>query len=109
MENVTLPIMLKYTLHRILRYIDTHSFIVYINRILCYIDTYSFIVYIKVEDICSDISKDAETRFDTSTYELTDLYLKEKIKIVVWLKKINERWILWGNNNGACCIETNDL
>ena len=27
-------------------------------------DTDSFIVYIKTEDICSDIAKDVETRFD---------------------------------------------
>ena len=54
MENVTLQRMLEYTLH----------------RILCYIDTDSFIVYIKAEDIYSDIAKDVETRSDTSNYEL---------------------------------------
>ena len=30
----------------------------------------SFIVYRKTEDICVDIAKDVETRFDTSNYEL---------------------------------------
>ena len=33
-------------------------------------DTGSFIVYIKTENIHSDISKNVETRFDTSSYEL---------------------------------------
>ena len=32
-------------------------------------DTNSFIVYIKTDDICKDIKKDVETRFDTSNYE----------------------------------------
>ena len=36
-------------------------------------DTGSFIVYIKTEDIHLDISKDVETRFDTSSYELDRL------------------------------------
>ena len=44
-------------------------------------DTDSFIVYIKTEDICSDIAKDVETRFDNWSYELDRLYcLKEKMK-----------------------------
>ena len=33
---------------------------------LCYMDTDSFIVYINTDDIYKDISKDIETRFDTS-------------------------------------------
>ena len=37
---------------------------------LCYIDTDSFIVYIKSDDIYKDIARDAETRSDTSNYEL---------------------------------------
>ena len=41
-------------------------------------DLYQIIVYIKTEDIYSDIKKDIETRFDTSSYELQDYYLKEK-------------------------------
>ena len=32
---------------------------------LCYMDTERYTVYIKTEDIYSNISKDAETRFDT--------------------------------------------
>ena len=35
---------------------------------LCNTDTDSSIVYIKTENIYVDISKDAETRFDTSYY-----------------------------------------
>ena len=42
-------------------------------------DKESFIAYIKrddisEEDISEDISEDAETRFDTSTYELANYY-----------------------------------
>ena len=37
---------------------------------LCYTDTYSFIVYIKTGNMYKDIAEDAETRFDTSNYEL---------------------------------------
>ena len=33
-------------------------------------DTNSFVVYMKTEDIYADIAKDAETRFDTSNYEI---------------------------------------
>ena len=33
-------------------------------------DTVSFIVHIKIDDIYKDIADNAETRFDTSTYEL---------------------------------------
>ena len=33
-------------------------------------DTDSFMVYIKPEDIYSDFSKDVETRFDASNYQL---------------------------------------
>ena len=31
-------------------------------------DTVSFIAYIKTEDFCTDITKDVETKFDTSNY-----------------------------------------
>ena len=41
-----------------------------IYRRLCYIDVDSFIVQIKLEDIYVDISKDVETRFETSNPEL---------------------------------------
>ena len=37
---------------------------------LCYMDTNSFIVYINIEDICVNIAKDIEKRFDTSNCEL---------------------------------------
>ena len=37
---------------------------------LCYMDTHSFILYIKQQDISINITKDVETRFDTSNYEL---------------------------------------
>ena len=36
----------------------------------CYTDTDSFIIYIKTEDLYTDITKDVDTRFDTSNYEL---------------------------------------
>ena len=38
---------------------------------LCYTDTDTFIViFERAGDICKDIAEDAETRFDTSNYEL---------------------------------------
>ena len=46
---------------------------------LCNTETDNFIVYIKTEDIHVDISKDIETRFDTSNYELDRPLSKEKI------------------------------
>ena len=50
------------------------------NAKLCYMDTDIFIVHVKKYDICKDIAEDVETRFDTSYFEMTDHYLKEKIK-----------------------------
>ena len=46
-------------------------------------DNNSFIVYIKTEDIYVGIAKHVEIRFNTSNYEQTDLYLKEKTKKVI--------------------------
>ena len=37
---------------------------------LCFIDTSSLIVYIEIEDINIGSTKDNESRFDTSNYEL---------------------------------------
>ena len=37
---------------------------------LCQMDTESFIVHVKTDDIYKDIAEDAETRFDTSNYQL---------------------------------------
>ena len=37
---------------------------------------YRFIVYIKTDDIYKDIAEDAETKFDTSNYELDRLLPK---------------------------------
>ena len=50
-------------------------------------DTYSFIVYIKTDIISADISKDVETRSDTSNYELYRPLLKAKDKNVIGLIK----------------------
>ena len=47
----------------------------------------SFIVYIKTEDIYVNIAKDAETRFDTSNYELErSLPVAESIKLIGLMK-----------------------
>ena len=43
---------------------------------LCYMDTDSFIRYINTDDIYKDIAEDVETRFDTSNYELDKLSSK---------------------------------
>ena len=50
---------------------------------LCYMDTDNFIVYIKTNDIQKDNAKDAETRFDTSNYELDRSLPKRKNKKVI--------------------------
>ena len=58
------------------------------NAKLCYMDTHSFILYIKQQDISINITKDVETRFDTSNYELDRPLPKRKKGY--W---INKRWI----------------
>ena len=45
-------------------------------------DADNFIVYIKTEDIYLDIAKDAETKFDTSNYELDRPLPREKNKLL---------------------------
>ena len=40
------------------------------NAKLCYMDTGSFIVHEEIDDIYKDIAEDAETRCNTSNYEL---------------------------------------
>ena len=48
---------------------------------------YIWFVYIKTDDIYKDVTKDVETRLDTSNYELDRLLPKEKIKKVIgWMK-----------------------
>ena len=54
---------------------------------LCYMDTDSFIVYIKTDDIYKGIGEHAETRFDTSNYELGRPLPKGKNKKVIGLMK----------------------
>ena len=53
----------------------------------CFMDTDNFIVYIKADDIYKDITKDVETRFDTSIYELDRLLFTAKNKKVIGLMK----------------------
>ena len=48
-------------------------------------DTHSLIVYIKADDIYKDIAEDAESRFDTSNYELNKPFPKGKNKKVIGL------------------------
>ena len=50
------------------------------NAKLCYIDTYSFIAHVKTDDIYKDIAEGAETRFDTSNFELDRPLEKGKAK-----------------------------
>ena len=54
---------------------------------LCFMDTGSFIAYIKTEDIFSDIVQDAETRFDTTNFELDRPLSEGKNKLVIGLMK----------------------
>ena len=41
-------------------------------------DTYCFVVHLKTDDIYKDVAGDAESKFDTSNFEI-DHCLKEKI------------------------------
>ena len=50
-------------------------------------DSESFIVYIKTDNICKDIAKGAEARFDSSKYELDWTLPKGKNKKVIGLMK----------------------
>ena len=54
---------------------------------LYYMNTDSFNVYIKTDDICKDIKKDDENRFDTSNYEFDRPLPKVKHKKVIGLMK----------------------
>ena len=51
-------------------------------------DADSFIKCIKTNDIYKDRAEDAESRFDTSNYPLDKPLLKEKIKKIIWLMKV---------------------
>ena len=57
------------------------------NAKLCYMDTYSFIVNVKTDDIYKDVSKDIETRFDTSNFEIDRPLPKGKNEKVIGLMK----------------------
>ena len=52
-----------------------------------YMDTDSFIVYVKTYDIYRDIAEDAETRFDTSNFQVNWSLPKRKNKNVIGLMK----------------------
>ena len=54
------------------------------NEKLYYMDTSSFIVYLNTKEISVDISKDVETRPDTSIMNYKDHCLKEKNKKSNW-------------------------
>ena len=55
--------------------------------VICYMDADTFIVYIKLKDIYVDSAKDAETRFDTSNYEVEKPLPKGKNENVIGLIK----------------------
>ena len=57
------------------------------SKIVLYIDTDSFIVYIKTDGIYKDIAEDAQIRFDTSNYELDRPLPKVKNKKIIGLMK----------------------
>ena len=53
------------------------------NPKIFYMGAESFKVYIKTEDVCLEISKVVETRFDTSNNKLDSHFLKEKFKKIL--------------------------
>ena len=54
---------------------------------LCYMNTGSFIVYINTNYIYKDIAEDVETKFDTSNYELDRPLQKWTNKKIIGLMK----------------------
>ena len=56
---------------------------------LCYIDTDSFIIYIESDDIYKDIAEDVEARFETSNYEFEWPLPKGKNEKVINFMKTN--------------------
>ena len=58
----------------------------------CYIITDSFIVHVKTNDVCKDIVKDVETRYDTSNFEIDKPLPKEKNEKVIELTKDELSW-----------------
>ena len=50
-------------------------------------DTDSFMVHVKTDDLYKGIAEDIETRLDTSNFEQTDYFLKQKLKKVIGLMK----------------------
>ena len=57
------------------------------NAKLSYMDTGSFVVYINTDDIYKDNAEDVEAKFDTSSYEVDELLPKGKNKKVTGLMK----------------------
>ena len=55
------------------------------NAASCYMDTDSFKVYMKTKDVCRDIAKNVETRFDTSDYKINRPLHTGKIKKRNWI------------------------
>ena len=60
-------------------------------------DTYYFVAHVKTDDIYKDVAGDAESKFDTSNFEI-DHCLKEKInklnqvdkhEIICWINSKN--------------------
>ena len=60
-------------------------------------------VCIKTDDIYRDIAEVAETRFNTSNYELDGLLQKNNNNNNDW---INERWIRWKNHDKMCSTKS---
>ena len=65
-----------------------------------------FTVYIKIGHIYKDIAKDAEKRFDTSTYKSETPLPKEKNPKVIGLMKGK---INWKNHEKVCWIKSKSL
>ena len=60
---------------------------------LCHMDTNNFMAYIKTEDICSEIAKDIETRFNTPNYESDRSLQAFNIPFFKDRTKLRSNWI----------------
>ena len=69
-------------------------------------DVDSFIVHIKTWHIYTNITEDAGTRFDTSSYKIERPLSTEKKQKSDW---VNERWIKWENHEKTCWIKSKNI
>ena len=78
---------------------------------LYHLNTDSLIEYIKVEDVYTNIAKDVDAKFGTSSYELNTPLTRGKTKIEEWRKtwrshmEIHLNFVQMESINIVCCCK----